>query len=323
MSETDWAGIGKEARAVAVEACWAQWIGLGSMAAAADMREATSIVDVEALILTSLYLREEERRLADMVAWWAEAGADLTSLQRMRAVAKRFLGESGADGLRLFAAMASAAGDRRWNRAAEGAAVPDWVRLGKGPDEPALSEPCALWPRLRAGFGVGAKADSLTFLLGLRDRWASASLISFATGYSKMSVGQAVTDMARARLIRAVSDRPAEYVAPRDAWATLLNLCASTPNGASASGMPPWRFWSEMYAFLAGAAELAKRATARSTGHELVLASAARDLVTRHARVFNLNNIPAPPMEIYRGRRAVEGLERTILTVGAWMKQAM
>src|SRR5258705_2182483 len=111
----------------------------------------------------SLALLGDERRLGDAVSWWAHAASRLVSVQRLRTMARR--GPAGAQAhVERFAATATEAGDRRWQHLVAGAA-PLPLRRAKGLEHPQLAEPAALMPRLRAAFGVGAKADVLLFLL--------------------------------------------------------------------------------------------------------------------------------------------------------------
>ena len=77
---------GSLARQAAVRVAWAQWSSLG--APTADASSATSIIDPEALVLVSLAMLDEERRLADMLAWWARVGS---RLQRERGAASCWL----------------------------------------------------------------------------------------------------------------------------------------------------------------------------------------------------------------------------------------
>jgi len=322
MSESVWAELGRTANAAAVQLAWGQWVRLGSPAVGGAAPHPSSIVDVEALILASLAFRGEERRLGHVVAWWAEVGASLTSLQRIRAVAKRFPGAMGEDGLRDFATMAAHRGDRRWLPAAD-AAVPEWVRFGRAPARPALLEPCALWVRLRAGLGVGAKADTLAFLLGLGGAWASGKTVAFATGYSTVTIGKAASEMVMAGLLRATESRPTEYLAPPGPWSELL-----TPEGGGGTGsgkwsMPSWRHWAEVAAFLAGAAALSGEALSHGVGREHVLASRARDLIERHRRAMDLDRIPVSAPERHRGLAAVDALAETVQTVAAWTEAAL
>jgi hypothetical protein len=292
------------------------------MASPTGLGRAGSIIDPEALLIASLYLSDEESRLRDMAGWWARVGATLTSVQRFRALAKRFPASSGKNGLSEFAQMAVAAGDRRWSRHAVGP-FSEGLRPGKGPEEPELIGAPTLWPRLRAGFGVGAKADTLVFLLGLRGAWASAPVIAFATGYSTVSIRKAASEMASARLIRETEGRPVEYQAQPKPWAELLELHSTREGWGGDPMAPPWRFWSEILAFLIGAIEWSKAARSQPGANEYVLASRARDLVERHQRAFNFNSIPTPPPEAFPGREAPLGLRESTRVVVEWAEMAV
>lgn len=322
MSVNVWADLGRVASDVAVRISWRQWAGLGSPAVGGIGPRPSSMVDLESLILVSLAFRQEERRLTDMVAWWAEVGASLTSLQRMRAVAKRFPGSVGPEGVRAFASMAVQQGDRRWLKEAD-PVPPEGARFGKGPKRPALLDRCALWVRLRAGLGVGAKADVLAFLLGLGGAWASARTIAFATGYSTVTIGKAAPEMVMAGLLRTTGNRPAEYMAPPGPWSELLAPAGAggiVPGGGT---LPVWRYWAEVSSFLAGAAALSGEALSDGVGREHVLASRARDLTESHRRALDLDRIPVSAPERHRGLAAVDGLAETLQAVAAWTETAL
>jgi len=319
VSLADAAILAKEA---AIQLCWTQWRSIGSIGSPVGTARAEAIIDPEALILLSLYCQDEERRLTDMVAWWAEVGSRLTSLQRMRRVAKRFPGRTGMEGLEFFASLADRSGDRRWKRQAS-APVPEWVRPAKGPEEPMLIESSALWPRLRAAFGVGAKADTLVFLLGLQGAWASAKVISFATGYSSVAVRRAAGEMALAHLIRETEGRPAEYVAPARQWAELLELYPIAGGRHQNPQTPAWRFWSEICAFLVGVMELHQRSRVDQRSGPYVIASGARDLIEQHTRAFSFNSIPIPPPNAFRGLEMLDGLQETVRIVVGWVGKAV
>ncbi len=322
MSSVPLANADTQAKKAAIQLCWTQWLSMGSLGSPAGTKRAEAIIDPEALILLSLYCQDEERRLADMVAWWAGVGSRLTSLQRLRRVAKRFPGRTGTEGLELFASLAVQAGDRRWRRQAS-APVPEWIRPAKGPEQPMLIESSALWPRLRAAFGVGAKADTLVFLLGLQGGWASAKVISFATGYSSVTVRQATGEMALAHLIRETTGRPAEYVAPARQWAELLELYPPSAGRGQSPQTPAWRFWSEVCAFLVGAIELGELSRVDDRLGPHVVASRARDLVEQHSRAFSFNGIPTPPPNAFRGLEMLGGLQETVRIVAGWIREAI
>ena len=311
--------LGFLARESAVRACWTQWVGLGSPAAGTGGQFPRSIIDVEALLVASLAISDHERRLEDLVGWWARVGSHLTSVQRFRGLDRRFPETMVQESLEAFSALAVASGDKRWRRH-QGMAPKKGGRPPKGKNEPSLLEPCALWPRLRAGLGVGSKADTLVFLLGLRGAGATAGSISFATGYSTVSVRQAAEEMALSRLIRVTEGRPSEYLAPPQPWADLLEIGGETSASENRASLPGWFYWSEVFAFLLGVVDWSERAASGSSGSPHVLASQARDLLEKHTKVFTLNHIQARPPSSFPGLQAPEGLMEGTRAGADWVE---
>jgi hypothetical protein len=256
-----------------------------------------------------------ERRLLDLVAWWARVGSALTSVQRFRSVADAFPA-SARDGAFVFAALAEAAGDRRWSRHVDRDAELPTIRE-KGVDEPSLAEACALWLRLRAGLGVGAKADTVAYLLGTHGAWASVRDIARATGYSTVAIRTATSEMVLAGFIRETGDRPARYSALSESWAGLLELAGDPPVA------PRWRAWSEIFAFLAGVGEWSAAVGEPDPSGPHVLASRARDLMEHHATAFALDRVAVPDPAGFRGLEAVEGLAETVRAVATWVDEQL
>jgi hypothetical protein len=315
MFETRSAEIADVAASTAVGACWAQWAALGAPVASAGRPLPSSLVDIEALVVLSARAAETERRLLDLVAWWARVGSTLTSVQRFRSVADAFPA-SARDRAFVFAALAEAAGDRRWSRHVDRGAEHPTVRE-KGVDVPSLTEECALWLRLRAGLGVGAKADMIAYLLGTRGAWASVRDIARATGYSTVAIRTATSEMVLAGFIRETGDRPARYSAFSESWAGLLVLAGQPPVA------PPWHAWSEIFAFLAAVGEWAAAVATPDAPGPQVLASRAHDLMERHATAFVLERVAVPDPAEFRGLEAVEGLANTVRALAAWMEEQL
>ncbi len=261
--------IGQQARRAAADAAWRQWAALGASASTSE--SASSTTDPEALVLASSLLVEHERRLADFLLWWAGTGAALLSVHRTRSLLRAMPG-GAADALAPFAASALAAGDRRW----KGLAGPEPLdaRPGKGGDRPRLTDPSTLVLRMRAAFGVSAKADVVAVLLGL-ERPATVRDVADATGYTTVAARGALAELALAGFAEATGTSPESYrAARRDAWAGLL--------GAPAL---PWTDWAGRYAALLDVAAWGERADAGDWS-DYVAASKARDLTERHAHTF-------------------------------------
>jgi hypothetical protein len=291
---------------------WAQWSALATVSVPAGPR-ARSMVDPEALVLLSLAMRGRERRLDDLVLGWGRAASTLLSVQRMLHLAETF--PAGVnEGIGVFARAAADAGDRRW-RAHAAEAEETRATRRKPMGAPRLAEAPALLLRLRAGFGVGARADVLAFLLAQRGAEAPVSVISGATGYSGSAVRTAAEEMVLAGFAKRVEAAPTAYCADHRAWAAVLQLRpTSSPRGPDA---PPWRFWAAVFAFLADVEAWGAEAEAADWS-AYVASSRARDLVEDHARALHTAKLRLPDPREPGGAAFLEDLERGMKHVHAW-----
>lgn len=303
---------GALARATTVEAAWAQWSALSSAAAPAG-RRATAIIDPEALVLASLSVRGEERRLGDLLAAWARAGTSLLSVQRMVSLAAAFPEPVRAE-VGRFAALAAGAGDRRWRKHAAPASPEDPPLRGKAFGTPRLREGPALMLRLRAGFGVGAKADLLCFLLGSHGDPAGLRRIALATGYSERALRTAAEEMALAGLIHPVPGAPPSWRAEHGPWARVLG---GVRPAAQETAVPPWRFWPVLFGFLAHVSAWS-RAAAEEGWSPYVAASRARDLIESHQGALHQAGIPVPAPEPVRGGASLDAFAAQVASVREW-----
>ena len=286
------------ALSAAIDAAWRQWAALGAPVGGPRPR---TVLDPEALVLASLALLPHERRLGDVLLWWASVGSPLLSVQRTRTLAKVLLA-AGSDGgaLSAFAASALDAGDRRWRRLAGSGGID--ARPAKGAERPDLSDPSALVLRLRAAFGVSAKADLFAVLLGTA-RPATVRELAEASGYSTVAVRVALGEMALAGAVAPTGASPAAYRVPRPApWSDLL---AGGPR-------PRWGYWAETFAVLLAVGDWGRRAEAWSP---YVASSKARDLVERHGRALRLVAPDAPRLDRLKGEAALPAFAATVRDV--------
>jgi hypothetical protein len=312
------------ATACAVDICWRQWRTLASVGV--GEAPAASIIDPEALVLLSLMVRSDERRLDDQLLWWAESGSSLMSVQRMRTLLAD-APQRVREGIGEFAATAVSAGDARWKVLVRPGQKPLDARRGKGPRELQLIDPATLMLRLRAGFGVGAKADLLTFLLGAAGRVGEASVLTTAEGiakglsYSVASVRRAASDMALARLIESGPDRPVQYAVDAKSWSDVLNLRDPLVHrdGGQEPVVPAWRFWSHVFAFLAACVALGEDASV-ADAPPVVQASHARDVAERFRRALSWSGIEWVDPRQFPGTRYLDAfgvlLTRVVELVG-------
>lgn len=308
--------IARLAESAAVSACWRQWRSLngsGRSLASNKGGPAEAIIDPEALVLMSLVVRHRERRLQDLVSWWAKVGASLMSVQRMRTLLAAYPRSLRQDA-GWFASLCMQEGDQRWKPLAQasGATIP--LRKGKGPRVLALLQPSTLMLRLRAGFGVGAKADVLTFLIGATASRARGEVgstvrtISAAASYTWASISRALGDMKLARLVKASGNRPARFAVDVDAWARLLQVT---------NDIPSWRSWAQVYAFLAACIEWAKDARS-PTVKPVVAASRARDVVDGAEPMLTWNGIDVPDPQLHVGERYLDAFRGLVTDLAEW-----
>lgn len=287
----------QQARDTALDAVWRQWSALGASVGGPRPR---TILDPEALVLASLALVPYERRLGDVLLWWASVGAPLLSVQRVRSLSKGSAEPVTTDGLGAFAASAVEAGDRRWKRLAGPEGLD--ARPGKGAARPDLSDPSALVLRLRAAFGVSAKADLFAVLLG-NERPQTVRDLAEASGYSTVAVRVALGEMVLARVAESTGASPATYrVADAARWSGLL---AGGPR-------PRWGYWAETLGVLLAASEWGRGAEAWS---DYVASSKARDLAERHARALRVAAPEAPRLDGHRGEAALAPFAATVRAV--------
>lgn len=303
----------------AVSITWGQWGTVGATGSRSTASREQSIIDPEALVLASISFRNSERRLGDFLAWWAEVGSKLISIQRLKTMRSRFQLSLDSD-LEGFAFLALEAGDRRWSRFA-GGTFPHWAeRPRKGTDAPDLSDAATLMLRLRAGFGVNAKADALAYLIGREGAQVTVQEITTATGYSKVAIGNALRDMVMARFVAATSAHPTRYFVDINSWAHLLYPGQSSNLETGSSSLPRWTHWSDVLAFLARSRVLLSEAI-ESDFTEYVISSKLRDLTVEFRDGLTKRGIRVSEYLAYRGteflsgfKSLVEDLQETIRT---------
>lgn len=306
----------------AVDVAWAQWGALTTIVVPAEQPRVHSIIDPEALILLSLAVRDRERRLNDLLAAWASAGSSLLSIQRLKTLARDHP-ESVREQVPDFARYAADAGDRRWR---SHAADPD-APGGSTPREKEigplrLTEGPTLMLRLRAGIGVSAKADLLTFLLGLQGASADLKMIALATGYSDRAMRTAAEEMALARFIHHVEGPPSEYRADLEAWRGVVNFSQGNSRHAANSGMPCWHFWSVAFAFLTAVIDWETRAT-RDGWSDYVASSRARDLVEMHRRRLRHTDVVATDGRDAHGEAYLDSFFDIVEQVSTWARWSL
>lgn len=172
---------------------WIQWIALG--ADAVGERD-TAVVDPEALIALTAELGDADARLRDVSTDWCVTYGRYINGARLKQVAHE-LG-TPSDAIGEYVATVAAAGGPRWPMATR--PRPDYHSRGKARLEVARSRP-QVRIRLRAAFGVNARADVLAAVLNAPVGGLSTAELARVTRFTKPNVTFAVDALVLAGLL--------------------------------------------------------------------------------------------------------------------------
>jgi hypothetical protein len=319
---------------------WDEWAQIGI--AASVKEHSTWAQDPEALILFTLEVARSEPRLFDEMLDWMLLNERLLSVRRLRAMRI-----DDTDRALLAATLAWLAVHRPHVRLAERGADPPPALLMQlfrppGPSvendpsfaaagfarpplqpsqksrAPDSSRPINLAFRLREILGVGIRAEVVRVLLGIDAPWVTAQALAHASAFSKRNVQDALTDLAAAGVVRAVTvGNQGRYAADREAWAALLR---EPPDR-----LPAHLDWPQ----LLGALRMILRFTADPAiegRSDYLQASRTRDLLESIRPLLAFAGIPtsisATPERIGRDLEDITGGLLGILGSSAFSQQA-
>jgi DNA-binding transcriptional ArsR family regulator len=182
-------------RGALLHRAWIQWAALG-VDATVDHEDA--VVDPEALISLTAELGDADARLRDLSTDWCVEFGRYVNGARLRQVARE-LG-TPTDAIGEYVATVAAAGGPAWPMATS--PRPAYVPRKKARLTSAASRP-RLRIRLRAAFGVNARADILAALLASSPTGRNAADLARATRFTKPSVAAALEALLLAGLVTA------------------------------------------------------------------------------------------------------------------------
>lgn len=174
---------------------WIQWIALGVDAVG---EPDNAVVDPEALIALTAELGDADARLRDVSTDWCVAFGRYVNGSRLKQVVRE-LG-TPPEAIGEYVATVAAAGGPAWPMATQ--PRPGYATRGKGRLDSALSRP-RLRIRLRAAFGVNARADVLAALLIAPQNGLSVADLARKTRFTKPNVAFAVDALLLAGLLEA------------------------------------------------------------------------------------------------------------------------
>ncbi len=319
MPETSSATLDNAVRSASLELLWRQWQAVGAGAAAS--RSANALVDPEALILMSLWMLDQEQRLADVATSWVTVNSSLVGIQRLRnmrgafppVVSKRLSG--------LAEIAINKGKDARWASLRTKGTLVLGARANKNR---AVEVPFRSWAtlllQLRRGIGVGAKADVLAFLLGAnvlgseRPEWASVAMIAEATSYTPAAVRRVSDDLAAAKFIRSLETIQGERRAQRMysvrtvSWTQLLEI---------GTHQPGWAYWKELFLFIIDLLNWFSEQRQRPAT-QYALDVLAREILERHRTVLMLTRV-VDSTQFVASELDVKYLEQTAQALCGWM----
>lgn len=176
-----------------VQRAWAQWIALG-VSAVGSAEE--NVIDPEALVSLTADLGDADARLRDTSIDWCSEYGRYVNTTRLR----RVLDEvgTGAQAIGEYAATVAAAGGPRWPMASD--PRPGYRSRGKARLEHLDSTP-RLNLRLRAAFGVNARADVLAALALRPGITLTLADLARITRFTKRNVALTVDALALAGML--------------------------------------------------------------------------------------------------------------------------
>jgi hypothetical protein len=174
---------------------WIQWIALG-VDAVGEPDDA--VVDPEALIALTAELGDADARLRDVSTDWCVAFGRYINGSRLKQVAREIRTPSEAIG--EYVATVAASGGPAWPMGTEPRR--EYATRGKARFDSARTR-SRLRIRLRAGFGVNARADVLAALLASPRDGLSVADLARKTRFTKPSTAFAVDALVLAGLLEA------------------------------------------------------------------------------------------------------------------------
>jgi DNA-binding transcriptional ArsR family regulator len=174
---------------------WIQWIALG-VDATGERDDA--VVDPEALIALTAELGDSDARLRDVSTDWCVTYGRYVNGSRLKQVVREL--RTPAEAIGEYVATVAAAGGPSWPMATQPRS--DYVARGKARLDSATAR-TRLRIRLRAAFGVNARADVLAALLAAPKIGLSVADLTRQTRFTKPNVSFAVDALVLAGLLEA------------------------------------------------------------------------------------------------------------------------
>jgi hypothetical protein len=289
--------LGSSLQRAMLDRAWIQWTALG-VDATGERDDA--VVDPEALIALSAELGDADARLRDLSTDWCAAFGRYVNGSRLKQVVRELRTPPGMIG--EYAATVAAAGGPSWPMATR--PRPDYVRRDKARMDSALPR-ARLRIRLRAAFGVNARADILAALLAASPHDVSAADLARTTRFTKVNVASALDALLLAGLVlpRPVANERRMSLPPRISLLPGLKAPVVQPD------------WVTRF----GVALQVHRFTQQDGMSVTVRAIEARRLIGSLADRMSAEGMPFPDLEA-SGDRFANAFDRWLVTLVDWLR---
>lgn len=276
---------------------WIQWAALG---VDATVERDDAVVDPEALIALTSELGDTDARLRDLSTDWCVAFGRYVNGSRLKQVVRE-LG-TPPEMIGEYVATVALAGGPAWPLGT----LPrvSYVRRGKARMDSASTR-ARLRIRLRAAFGVNARADVLAALLAASPREATVADLARTTRFTKPNVASAVDALVLAGLVgtHAVANERRIWLPPKTPVLPGLRPPVAQPDWVS-------RF---------GVALEVERFTERNGMSATVRAIEARRLVEGLTDRMLAEGLPMPNLDA-TGDEFAYAFDRWLVDLASWLR---
>jgi hypothetical protein len=201
---------------------WSQWAEFGLSGWERHHRE--TALDIEALILaTPTIAVMDARLLEESLDWCVTNGRRFVSGSRLR----NLVGAAGPEVAAAFGPFAATVNQHAHTNWFGATRPMTWRRTGRSA-APDLERPALIQARLRAAFGVSARAEVLKLLLSEPYKFMTIAELSLRTAYGKDNVADSVEMLRAAGVVETASEANRQHVRLGDP-SPLLALVGTAP----------------------------------------------------------------------------------------------
>lgn len=256
---------------------WSLWSGLG--VAGVDQQHKNCLISLEELIILTAVVAESDPRLRDEALDWCYKYHNFVSISRLRTLVNE-LGEQVYEPFSLFAVTLNSIAQTKWPVFKE--VTPLRVVLSGKSTLPSCEAPALLNLRLRAMFGVGIRADLLTFCL-TRSANTLTVIDTVKIGYNKRSLAEVLEFFVQSGLLTSsiVGNRRLYTLSKLDELNVLLG---SLPKIA-----PDWKSILEVFI---GLRTILRESNSFSISSKVIVSRNVMKQLENYVKILNLSPPP-------------------------------